>query len=560
MLPDQRASADSESVTVPVDLDAGDRRLGHVPGLDGVRGLAVLMVVLGHTQISFLPPAQAQAILDVIGPGFYGVDIFFVLSGFLITSLLLNERSARERVWLGGFYARRALRLLPALYLMLAVFWAYTAVTGAPLAPVQRMSIASIFYGNNWFQVFHPLSVAPSLGHIWSLSVEEQFYLVWPALLLLLIRPRRGRLLIPAICVLIAIVMARRALLWSAHGVAIWMQLFERTDTRVDSLLIGALAAVLWTRGMIPRRGIGVCAYASIAVMAVIVGRYSLLNRFLYVGGFALFAAATALVIVATVEGAWVLNRFFESRPLRLLGRVSYGLYLWHQPVYFAVVRYTTGWAPLARFALALGITASCVAASWNFVERPVQRLRHRFVERSPNLRPHRRFGATLALMIGVSVVAIGIGVASALPSTPPKAVPSQSFGGTSPTNSEFAVLVGRAPADLVAAPSLRSAIVVDGAQYRDVDLSAGVVAATLVRGGLFGKAQLVLAVSLNGRIAAVVNTTPTTLGVPSFRVLLPRRVFHSGANDLRLFEVRGSPGAPQLAPIPWSDFNAGGS
>ena len=552
-------------MTVPLapDLDAGGRQLGHVPGLDGVRGLAVLLVVVGHTQIGFLPPHQAQAILDAVGSGFFGVDIFFVLSGFLITALLLNERSKRGRVWFGGFYVRRALRLLPALYLMLAAYSAYTAITGAPLAVVGEMDVAAIFYVNNWYGVLHPLNSAPGLGHLWSLSVEEQFYLVWPALLMLLIRPRRGRLLVPAIGVLIATVMVHRAPQWSANGVLSWIEMvkaFVRTDYRADSLLIGALAAVLWTRGMIPRRGIGAYAYVSIAVMAVIMARYTTQSVFLYNGGFTLFAVATAVVIVATVERAWLVNRFFEARPMRLLGRVSYGIYLWHLPVYFAVVRYTTGWTPLARFALALGITAGCVAASWNFVERPAHRLRHRFADRPPtSARTRRRFGTIAALAIGVSVVALGMGVAAALPSTSEKLVLPPSAPLLSRTNIEFSSLVGRAPDDLVVARSLRAAIVVDGAQYRDVDLSASIIPATLVRGGLFGKAQVVLAVSLNGRIAAVVNTTASVLGTPSFRVLVPKAVLRPGVNDLALFEVRGSPSAPQLAPIPWTIFKPGG-
>ena len=562
MLPDEKARADPPSVSVSrvSDLDADDRQLGQVPGLDGVRGLAVLLVVVGHTQISFLPSHQADAILDVINGGFFGVDIFFVLSGFLITALLLNERSKRGRVWFGGFYARRALRLLPALYLMLAAYLAYTAITGAPLANVWEMDVAAIFYVNNWYGIFHPLSSAPGLGHIWSLSIEEQFYLVWPALLMLLIRPRRGRLLVPAIGVLIATVMVRRSLLWSANGIAVWIEMFVRTDNRADSLLIGALAAVLWTRGMIPRWGLAACAYVSIAGMCVIMILCTPRSPFLYYGGYTLFAVATAVVIVATVERAWSVSGFFESRPMRLLGRVSYGVYLWHLPVYFAVVRYTTGWAPLARFGVALGITAGCVAASWNFVERPAHRLRHRFAERPPmSVRTRRRFGSIAALVIGVSVVALGMGVAAALPSTPQKIEVASRPPPLSLANTAFASLVGRAPDDLVVAESLRSAIVVNGDQYHDVDLSTRIIPATLVRGGLFGKAQVVLAVSLNGRIAAVVNTTPSMLGVPSFRVLLPRAVLRPGVNDLRLFEVRGSPGAPQLAPIPWTVFSPGG-
>ena len=520
-----------------------------------MRGLAVLLVVVAHTQIEFLPPRQAQGILDAINGGFFGVDIFFVLSGFLITALLLNERSKRGKVWFGGFYARRALRLLPALYTLLAAYFVYSVVSGAPLAPVQQTSVAAIFYVNNWYSVFHPFSGAGDLGHIWSLSVEEQFYLVWPALLTLLIRPRRGRLVVPAIGVLIATVMVRRALLWSANGAVVWMLMYVRTDTRADSLLVGALAAVLWTRGLIPRRGIGACAYASIAVMAVIMS----LSRqgqspFLYYGGYTLFAAATAVAIIATVDGAWSVNRFLECRPLRLLGRVSYGLYLWHLPVYLVVIRSTTGWAPLARFALAIGITAGCVAASWNFVERPAHRLRHRFAERPPrSLRARRRVGAIGALAIGVSVVALGMGVAGALPATPQGIVLGPRL---SPTNVEFSSLVGRAPDDLIVAKSLRAAIVVDGGQYRDVDLSASVIPATVVRGGLFGKAQVVLAVSLNGRIAAVVNTTPSVLGTPAFRVLVAKTALRPGVNDLALFEVRGSPTAPQLASIRWSVFS----
>ncbi|MGZ6909037.1 MAG: acyltransferase family protein [Acidimicrobiia bacterium] len=549
--------APADAVTARLDVDAGDRQLGHVPGLDGVRGLAVLLVVVGHTQISFLPPDQAQRILDVIGGGFFGVDIFFVLSGFLITALLLNERSRRGRVWFGGFYARRALRLLPALYFMLAAYLAYSVISGAPLAIVGETGIAAIFYANNWWGVFHPLASAPGLGHIWSLSVEEQFYLVWPALLMLLIRPRRGRLLLPAICVLLAVVMADRSLYWSAHGVARWVDMFVRTDHRADSLLLGALAAVLWTRRMIPRRGIGVCAYVSVVVMAVMIARYPTQSAFLYNGGFTLFAAATAVVIIATVERAWVVNRFFESRPMRLFGRVSYGLYLWHLPVYIAVVRYTSDWAPLARFGLAVGITAGGVAVSWNFVERPAQRLRHRFAERPPaSSHTRRRFGAVIALVIGGSVVALGMGVAAALPATMPRIAAAPSLSTLSPGNIEFASLVGRSPEGFVVAPSPRHGFVVDGSRYRDVDPSAKIVLAASLRGVLSGNGQAVLAVSLNGRIVAVVDTTPASLGAPSFAVFLPRTVFRRGANDLRLFEVRGDPGHPRLGSISWSDFN----
>ena len=535
------------------------RPLDHVLGLDGIRGLAVLLVVVGHTQIGFLPANYSRDILDAIRGGFMGVDVFFVLSGFLITALLLTERSRRGRVWFGGFYGRRALRLLPALYFLLAAYAIYTAVTGLPILPARNIAIAGIFYVNNWYPVFHPLSGAPGLGHLWSLSVEEQFYLVWPATLLLLARPRRGALLVPGTCVLIAVVMVRRAMLWSASEPGAWIDMFVRTDNRADSLLVGAVTAMLWTSGAIKlrKRYLGIAGWVCLAGMAVMIGVCSPRTPFLYYGGYTLFAVCVGVVIVATVERAWHANWFFESRPMRLLGRVSYGLYLWHLPVYFAVARYTTAWRPLTRLIAAIVITAVCVTVSWHLIERPALRLRRRFLAQptAPDVVvPVRRLGPSRMFAIGLVILSVGLLVAYELPALPAPGLtlPANFVYRPSRPDTAYARLLEKPVGPVLdPTPSGLVAHIVNPGDYLNVDVSAKVIPAMTLSGGLTGKSFVTIAVVLNGRIASVVHTATTMLATPQFRVRLPRSALRPGRNDVALYLVTGPASAPRLQVIP---------
>jgi peptidoglycan/LPS O-acetylase OafA/YrhL len=365
-------NARAESMTAPNAVEAeGHRFLGHVPALDGMRGIAVLLVLASHVVLVFYP----GSLFTVVPGSPLGVDIFFVLSGFLITSLLLNEQRRTNRVSMGGFYSRRALRLLPALVALLAVHFVYAAVTGLSLALEGKTATVSLLYVANWYMVLGH-DVAGGFQHVWSLSVEEQFYLVWPAITVAVLTYKRSTpFIVAAFVAAIAAVVLWRMHLWEPGTNYFGVQKFYyRTDVRADSLLVGALTAHLWSRRKTPTAGLGVAATISLLFLVWCVANLSENDGFLYYGGFTLIAIATAFMILAVVDGGWFLTRAFTWTPLRAVGRVSYGLYLWHLPVFFAVARYTDGWPAWERAALALAITVVCTLSSWYLVEVPFLR------------------------------------------------------------------------------------------------------------------------------------------------------------------------------------------
>jgi peptidoglycan/LPS O-acetylase OafA/YrhL len=365
------------------EISAPRLGLGRLAGLDGIRGLAVLLVVLSHMvsrTVGMLPAiGLSTGIRHAVDGGYLGVDVFFVLSGFLITSLLLDEQRQRGRVRFRAFYARRALRLLPALYVMLAAQILYTLIARQPVVTTLQTALGAVLYVTNWQGVYHSTTIAKPLGHLWSLSVEEQFYLVWPVVLIACFGlNRRVRIVIPAFIALIDIVIVQRIGLWQIHG---WLQPFTRTDARADSLLIGALLAWLWTRYSIPVglvRRFGWVAIAALFVLVFAAGPAAS-QSFWYYGGFTVFAVVTAVVILAVVDGHAPGTQFFTLRPLTALGRVSYGVYLWHLPIFVAVGYQGRNWPALMRLVVGLGLTAVATALSWRYVEQPASRLRKRF-------------------------------------------------------------------------------------------------------------------------------------------------------------------------------------
>ena len=358
------------------------RSLTHVPALDGVRGIAVLLVIATHTMIVF----WYSHFYDVVPGGFLGVDLFFVLSGFLITSLLLGEQARTDRVSMPGFYRRRALRLLPALVALVVLHAIYTIVTGLPFGIEARTITVVMLYVSNWYAATgHRLALG--LNHLWSLSIEEQFYLLWPLVIAVLLTVRRSsRVVVGSLIAAIVAVAVWRAYLW--HPGASLLKVspeYVRTDTRADALLMGALAAHLWVRGRIPRRGLATAALIAAVFFGYCVVRIPGERGFYYKGGFTLIALAAAIVLVATVENRWIGTRVCAWRPLRAVGIVSYGLYLWHLPVFFGVRRYTTGWPVGLQIALALTLTVAFTLASWRFIETPFLRRKAR---RSPARSP----------------------------------------------------------------------------------------------------------------------------------------------------------------------------
>jgi peptidoglycan/LPS O-acetylase OafA/YrhL len=359
------------------------RQLGHVPALDGLRGIAVLLVVVSH--LNLLIPRQDIthiALLDgIIEGGYLGVDLFFVLSGFLITALILGEERGRSEIRFGAFYARRAIRLLPALYLFLLCHAFYTLVTELNWSQEVDSIRAAVLYYSNWQIVFDLPSVATGLQHLWSLAIEEQFYLVWPALLVGLfgLRQRASTVAIVLTAAIVGIAV-HRAILWGDGKP--WLELFVRTDTRADALLMGALLASLWVRGVTPTRRVDTVAWAALAGALVYLATVEPSSGFSFDGGSTLFAALIAVMVLAAVNGTWVVGRWLAFPALRAVGRVSYGLYLWHFAVFHAVARYGEDLPELVRVAIGLALAAAATAASWHLLERPMQGLRVRFGQR----------------------------------------------------------------------------------------------------------------------------------------------------------------------------------
>jgi peptidoglycan/LPS O-acetylase OafA/YrhL len=343
-----------------------------VPALDGLRGIAVMLVVLLH---SLLLVPQSRAYGRIVQGGWLGVDIFFVLSGFLITALLLGEHDRSGRVRFGAFYMRRGLRLLPALWGLLAVHVVYTLVVGGPGSERQTVTWA-LLYVANWQSVWHFFSLNRELGHLWSLAIEEQFYLVWPWLLVALIALRRPRVAGAIIAAGIAFICVHRIGVYN-HSTS-WVVVLERTDTRADSLLVGCLLAWAWTHGLV-RRGGPTLTWLAVVALCICIAFAMTTQSFWYYGGSTMFAALVAIVILASVEGQWSGARLLSIGPLVQVGRVSYGLYLWHLPIIWAVARHARSWPAIARLAVAAILIISATMISWRLIERPAQRMRRRF-------------------------------------------------------------------------------------------------------------------------------------------------------------------------------------
>ncbi len=342
----------------------------HVPALDGLRGLAVLAVLLFHQQ-------------GLLPGGYLGVDLFFVLSGYLITSLLVAERERTGAIDLKQFWVRRARRLLPALLAMfpaLAVY-ARTVAQTTELASLRADAIATLAYVANWRAIFARRSywemfTAPSpLEHTWSLAIEEQFYVVWPLVVALAFRASRGRvrpLFAGTIVLGVASALAMAALYDGGDTTRVYLG----TDTRGAAILFGAALALSgFTASPAARHPAldvaGVIAAAGLGwAFAVLEGEAD----FLYRGGFWLTELA-ALVLIACAVGReqGVVARVLAVAPLRGLGTISYGVYLWHWPVYVVVsearVHLHGGFLLALRLALTLGIAL----LSYRFLERPIR-------------------------------------------------------------------------------------------------------------------------------------------------------------------------------------------
>jgi len=362
-------------------------RLTHVRSLDGLRGVAVLAVVFYH----FAP--------EVMPGGFLGVDLFFVLSGFLITSLLVNEWGGASRISLSSFWVRRARRLVPALFLVLVAVGVY-ALLVPDQVDGQRFSVdglSALGYVANWRFIASGQSYidqflhhTPSpLRHTWSLAIEEQFYLVWPVVVVLVglavkrfggdpaRRASRLRRTLLSMCLVLGAVSLLR--MHALHDAGEDLnRVYYGTDSRAFVILFGAaLGAITAGVPTVARAfrqvvvGIGCCLAVALAVAVAFIGAES---SWLYEGGYGIVALAMVAVLLAAAQpGVNPLARLLESRALVGLGLISYGVYLWHWPVSLWVTEDGTGLDDVSLFILRAAITLAVALASYFLLEQPIR-------------------------------------------------------------------------------------------------------------------------------------------------------------------------------------------
>jgi peptidoglycan/LPS O-acetylase OafA/YrhL len=351
--------------------------LGHRPALDGIRGFAIAAVLGLHAS-------------ELLVGGFIGVQVFFVLSGFVITSVLLEEARKTGTINFVNFYARRALRLLPALAAVIAF-----VVVLALVYPHQRWTdhlardaFSTAFYFANWLYTGLANKAHP-LAHTWSLSVEEQFYLLWPPLLAFLVLRRTGYSALLWVSVGGAIASALWRYVVFDHGHNLFRAYFG-TDTRIDAVLAGCAVAVLAYAGWLPtdRRVCGaVRAFAVVGCVVIAWVAYFVRPSAhgLYSYGFLLVALFTAAVIAEVlVSPTGGLARGLSWAPLRRLGVISYGLYLWHLPLLFAIRSALPTASKWVVAPLLIAISLVVAEVSYRFLEQPFLRLKDRFRVKIP--------------------------------------------------------------------------------------------------------------------------------------------------------------------------------
>jgi peptidoglycan/LPS O-acetylase OafA/YrhL len=362
---------------MPEPAERGQR---YIPGLDGLRAIAVLAVIAYHLNLSWAPG------------GLLGVGVFFTLSGYLITDLLLTRYDTVGRLDLGQFWLRRARRLLPALLAMLIVVTAWTTVWHPyRLAALRGDVVAALAYVSNWqligqhISYFAQFGPPAPLGHLWSLAIEEQFYLIWPWLLMLglWLDTRRGHYsLIRGRLALYTLGLAAASALLMAvlyHPGFATTRVYDGTDTRAFGLLIGAALAMVWRS-----RRLRADVAPGARVLLNLVGGLALLKIFLmihqaaplappmYRGGLVVLSVATALVVAVTVHPGSSMSRLLGVAPLRWIGVRSYGIYLWHFPVIALTTRTVGAPVTIWRATLEIGITVGLAALSWRYLEKPI--------------------------------------------------------------------------------------------------------------------------------------------------------------------------------------------
>ncbi|MEK4498432.1 acetyltransferase [Bacillus anthracis] len=390
----------------------------YMVGLDSLRGLAILGVILYHINFNWMPG------------GFLGVTVFFVLSGYLITDILAMEWKRNKRIDLKKFWLSRARRLLPGMLVMLVITLAWITIFHSSLLEKMRGdSLAALFYVSNWWYIYHKLSyfdnfnqISP-LNHFWSLAVEEQFYVVWPFIISLgLYYIKKQSRMILLIC-LGAFASALAMAILYEPGVDP-SRIYYGTDTRAFSLLIGAVLALVWPSNrlankIIPKARFILDVVGGIALIIILVmfWKTNQYDPFLYKGGMVLLSIATALLVANLVHPASRIAQFLRFRPLRWVGVRSYGIYLWHYPILtLTTPKVNAGDFSIIRAILQFLLIILIAQISWKFIEKPIRQGALRNIQ-FKNLRLQNvTLGVKLALVCSLfftSIAVLGLSNAS---------------------------------------------------------------------------------------------------------------------------------------------------
>ncbi len=425
--------------------------LAYRPALDGIRAIAIVAVLVYHGGVSW-----GQG-------GFLGVEAFFVLSGIHITSLLVEEWVQDRTIRLAHFWGRRARRLLPALFCLVAVIGVYQAIGGAPKAVPNLLAdgLSTLAYIGNWHQIwtgsgyFAQVARPSPLQHTWSLAIEEQFYLIWPLVVIGVFgffARRRGTAedsLRPALRFLLGLavvgaIASALEMAWLFHGGTGLDRVYYGTDTRAQGLLSGAALAfglTLWreraahreptTAGRRILGAIGIAGLAGVAFGMHVAGESGGAGGGLYRGGFLAFDAVTvALIASAFLAPAMPVGRLLATWPMRSIGQISYGLYLWHYPLFLWLDQQSTGLAGGSLFALRVAATLAVSIVSFFAVEQPIRQ---------------RRLPGWIVRVLAVPAAAgavVALVVASSVPAAAGSGMPLGNDGAT------ISTAIGRAAID----------------------------------------------------------------------------------------------------------------
>ena len=355
----------------------------YLPSIDSLRALAVLAVIIYHVDVNYLPG------------GFLGVDLFFVLSGYLISSLIIKEYRKTGSLNLYNFYIRRARRLLPAVYFMITVGLVVMVLFNEVLLHKSHLdAIFGYIYSSNWWYIFHKLDYFDSFGaqspfkHLWSLAIEEQFYMIFPLLFLLVNRKKKSKdgtfklnkNFLYVVLGLILVSLIAHILLFDINNIS---RIYFGTDTRAFSLLVGVVGAILYPMERLhtkvtPQQNLiySVISLVSIATLITVMIYTSEYNTWLYRGGFLLVAILGLIVIISSGKQHTVMARLLSFKPVMFIGKISYSLYLWH----FPILVLTTPVAEIGNtniYFVILRVILTFVVAivSYVFVETPIRKL-----------------------------------------------------------------------------------------------------------------------------------------------------------------------------------------